>query len=100
MFLKETLFILHIYKVFAIEVNRQILGYSFWLYEESPVTNSSVNMISTLRVPSGSISVRVASQRRAYQQSQRLLFVPVPIEISFLSSNHAVCFIIICKNGM
>lgn len=53
------MFILSIWKAFAIETNRQVLVDSFLLYEESPVANLPINIILIVRVSSGSILVRI-----------------------------------------
>jgi hypothetical protein len=42
--------ILHIWKVFVIEANRQMLEDSFLLYEGSPVASSPINLIPIIRI--------------------------------------------------
>lgn len=84
-FVSQRKSILYKRKVFAIEANRQMLVGSFLLYEESRLVQYCSGLLAW---------------RWAYRQSQKLLFIPVPIGNSCPFSNPVEVFIIICKYGM
>lgn len=100
LFLKDRIFILCIWKAFAIEDKRQISVDSFLLHKEYPVANSPINMTSIIRVSSGLKLVRVACTEISVMVDTKAALCSCPHwKLSaFLVTLQRVT--IICKYGM